>query len=68
LNSLILPGRILVLVWSVFTLTVLAFYLSNLRSDLMSENYEAPVDTSADVVARDQVVYMHSISHNNLFR
>ena len=34
------------------------FYQSNLRADIVSVNYEKPIDTNWDVVENDQAVYI----------
>lgn len=46
-------GSILVLVWSLGGFVLALSYMSNLRASLIAVEYEAPIDTNAQILAND---------------
>ena len=51
-------GKLLVLLWSTFSLTMILFYCSNLRVHFVTVDYESPIDTLEDVVKNNKRVYL----------
>jgi hypothetical protein len=51
-------GKMLVLLWSIFSMFVVFFYSSNLRANMMTVEYEPKVETLAQILTRGQKVYM----------
>lgn len=56
------------MVWSIFNLNLSNFYISNLRSNLLQQDYEKAIDTAADVVERDQRVFFNTATYNAFFK
>ncbi len=52
-------GTYLVFLWSLLSLFLNMFYTSNLRANMMTLDYERPIDTLEDIVANGQRVYIH---------
>lgn len=53
-------GKLTVLLWSLFSMMIIHFFVSTLRTNLIAKTYEKPVDTNEDVLARDQKIYIPS--------
>ncbi len=53
-----IAGKFSVLLWSVASLLFLFFYVSNLRTVMVTIEYEAPIDTLEDVVQNGKRVWI----------
>ena len=56
-------GRFLVFIWSMYSMFNVMFYQSMLRSTLVSEDLEKPIDTHEDVLERGSTVYIPFQNH-----
>ena len=64
INCLKLLGRMVIFLWSTFSLLIILFYQCNLGALLVAVEFEKPIDTSADVVQRGQAVYLNFVLHS----
>lgn len=66
------PGKMLTLLWSFYTMVLIFAYQCNLRANLVNPVYEKAVKTHQDVLDRDQNIYgyvqMKTIFFNPAYR
>ena len=53
-----IPGKLLLLVWSVYCMFIVFFYTSNLRAFLISPADEELIDHPEQVIARGQKMFI----------
>lgn len=53
------PGRIIVLMWSIFAFLMVSFYNSNLRTILIAPAYELRIETTRDLIKSGRDIYVH---------
>ncbi len=58
-------GKFVVLLWRILALFLVMCYNSNLRTHMMTETYEKPIDTLQDVVDNGKKVYIWNAATDN---
>ena len=51
-----------------FAFCIANFYMSNLRANLIAQDFEKPVELPEDVIERGQNVYIVDVSHFLFFQ
>lgn len=59
-----LLGRMVIFMWSTFSLMIILFYQCNLGALLVAVDFEKPIDSSVDVVNRGKPVYINHVLHS----